>query len=118
MTEHKLSLKSRPFNAILNRAKKIEIRANTEKISTIKVNDTIVFCNIETNKKLDCTVKRIEIYPTVRQLLEKEGTEYTLSSTNNFEEGIISIESISNYKEIIPKVGVCAIEIENPRIID
>ena len=41
-----------------------------------------------------------------------EGTRYTTSSTNNYEEGIKSINSINGYKEAIEKSGVYAIHID------
>lgn len=41
-----------------------------------------------------------------------EGTRYTLSSTNDYEEGIKSINSINGYKAAIECNGVYAIHIE------
>ena len=41
-----------------------------------------------------------------------EGTKYTLSSTNNYEEGIKSIKSLNGYEKSIKENGVYAIHIE------
>ena len=41
-----------------------------------------------------------------------EGTRYTTSSTNDFNEAVKSINSITGYKEEIKKSGVYAIHIE------
>ena len=41
-----------------------------------------------------------------------EGTKYTLSSTNDYNEGIRSINSFDGYKEAIPVNGVYAIHLE------
>ena len=98
------NLNERPFNAILNGTKTVEIRANKKvyvgsSINVIEPGDTIVFTKVGSNQKLRCVVERKTLYSSVRELLESEGTEYTLSSTNDIEQGITSVESISNYKE-------------------
>ncbi|HLC90307.1 MAG TPA: hypothetical protein VJI15_00910 [Candidatus Nanoarchaeia archaeon] len=46
-----------------------------------------------------------------------ESTEFTLSSTKNIEEGIKSIESIDNYKELIAKNGVFAIKLKDVKTL-
>lgn len=111
-------LNPRAFIAMFEGRKKIEIRANSNNsndqnsINNMRIGDLILFKNTETKEQLNCKIRRIQLYKTVRGLLETEGTEFTLSSTNDLEEGIKSIESISNYKELIEKNGVFAIEIE------
>lgn len=109
-----LNLQERPFEAIKNRTKKIEVRANKNEtsvnsINKINIGDTIIFTRNGTNEKIQCSVTRIVLYPDVRSLLLAEGTEQTLSSGKNLEDGIKSIESISDYKEQIAKNGVFAI---------
>lgn len=110
-----LNINNRAFNAICEERKKIEIRANKKghvDYSKIQKDDYIIFEDLKTASNLLCKVIRKSWYATVRSLLETEGTEYSLSSTNSIEEGIKSIESISDYKEIIKRNGVYAIAIE------
>ena len=88
----------RAFRAIDKGTKKVEVRANRVNtiISCIKKGDMIQFKNILTYESVHSVVSRVTLYPTVRQLLEREGTEQTLSSKGTLEEGIKSIESISD----------------------
>jgi ASC-1-like (ASCH) protein len=115
MTIFYKNLKNRPFEAIKKGVKRVEVRANKNinqqnSENNIKEGDVIVFTN-ELGEKINCIVERITLYKTTRELLEKEGTAQTLSSGKNLEEGVISIESISNYKELIEKNGVFAIKL-------
>lgn len=114
----RLGLRARPFEAIINGTKRTEIRANENKLSKNSVNlmtegDTIIFEKEGSGETLQCTVEKITLYPTVRELLLKEGTKYTLSSTDDIEEGIKSVESIDNYQELIKANGVFAIKLKN-----
>ena len=116
------TLHERPFNAIKKGHKQIEIRANKNTFSGNSINlieegDFIIFKKVNNEERLKCTVERKTLYRSVRELLEAEGTERTLSSTNNIEEGIRSVESIGNYKEWIAKNGVFAIKIKDVRQI-
>ena len=117
MTCIKLNLNYRAFLAIFNEIKKIEIRANkndidnVDSINNLRIGDFIVFMNDTYPFEIKCIVKRIVLYNTVRKLLMLEGTKFTLSSTNDLEEGIKSIESINGYKDLIAAHGVFAIEI-------
>ncbi len=118
-----LNLRSRPFDAIEKGTKKIEVRANKNKHTgnsenLMKPGDIIVFTKENSKEKLECVIERITLYRTVRELLLKEGTEHTLSSTDDIEEGIKSIESINNYKEHIKKNGVFAIKLRDIRRIN
>lgn len=54
----------------------------------------------------------INHYNTVEELLVMEGTRYTLSSTNDFNERVKSINSLDGYKEAINKNGVYAMHSE------
>lgn len=112
--EYYLRLNNRPFKAIQNGTKRIEIRANKYKniSESFKPGDFIVFTNNETKQTMRCKVTRVNLYPTVRNLLEIEGLSHTLSSGLGLEEGIKSIESIGDYKNIINNHGVLAITIE------
>lgn len=112
------NLNERPFEAIKNGSKKIEIRANKKEISENSINlmqegDKIIFTKLHSDEKISCVIERITLYNSTRELLEKEGTKCTLSSTDDLEEGIRSIESIGDYKELIAKNGVFAIELKD-----
>ena len=104
----------RPFRAINNGTKKVEVRANRENtiISSIKTGDVIQFKNIITHETIHSIVSQVTLYRTVKQLLEREGIERTLSSKGTLEEGIKSIESISDYEAVIRDRGVFAIVLE------
>lgn len=111
-------INTRAYNSILNRRKKVEIRAkksNTSKYATslMRKGDIIIFTNIDTYDKLRCKIEYVRLYNSIRNLLEIEGTENTLSSTNSIEKGIKSIESIPSYKRHIKINGVYAIKLTN-----
>ena len=110
-------LHERAFNAMKNGRKTVEIRANKNifcenSVNLIEAGDFIGFTKAGTEEKLKCSVERKTFYRTARELLEKEGAEHALSSTNDIEKGIKSIESIGDYKELIIKNGVFAIKIK------
>ena len=63
-------------------------------------------------EKIKCRVKEINWYESIEKLLMLEGTKYTLSSTDDYDEGIKSINSINGYKDAIKSNGVYAIHIE------
>ena len=68
--------------------------------------------NAMQNKTINCKIKEINKYKSVEELLILEGTKYTLSSTDNYEEGIKSINSLNGYEKSIKENGVYAIHIE------
>ena len=115
------NLNGRAFEAIKAGKKKVEIRASENCFSENSINlvqegDTVIFKKSGSGERINCVVKRKTLYKTVRELLENEGTEYTLSSTNDIEEGIKSVESIRNYKELITKNGVFAVELKDVKM--
>ncbi len=115
-------LYERPFNAIKKSQKNIEIRANKNIFSGNSINligegDFIIFKKAGSDERLKCTVERKTLYKNVRELLETEGTEHSLTSTKNIEEGIKSIESIGDYKKLIFKNGVFAIKLKDVKVI-
>ena len=59
----------------------------------------LFFIKNGTNEELKCTIIRITLYQSVKNLLTLEDITKTLSSDGNLEQGIKSIESISDYKE-------------------
>lgn len=111
--KYNLNLNDRAFEAIINRTKRVEIRANTKNhnYNELKIGDIIEFTNSK-NDKIVCRVKKVNHYKTVEELLTAEGTKYTTSSTNDFNTAVERINSINGYKEAILKSGVYAIHIE------
>lgn len=109
----KLNINDRAALAIKNKTKRVEIRANTngKDFSKLKINDIIEF-NSDALGIFYVRVKEVNHYDSIEELLTLEGTKYTLSSTDDFEKGIKSINSITGYSDEIPKSGVYAIHIE------
>lgn len=121
---YKLNLNNRAFDAIKAGTKKIEIRVTTDKnkinYKNIKKGDILEFKN-EKSEKIKCIVKENAWYESSLKLLEMEGTRFTLSSTNDINEGIESINRFTGYKEGIKENGIHALHIEymnQPKIID
>lgn len=111
----KLKLNDRAAQAIKNNTKKVEIRANKKgskhDYSKLKENDIIEF---ESNNLgiFYVKVKEVNHYDTLEDLLTLEGTRYTTSSTNDFNEAIKNVNRLDGYTEAIKKSGVYAIHIE------
>ncbi|MCA9308225.1 MAG: ASCH domain-containing protein [Patescibacteria group bacterium] len=112
MAIHSLLLRNRPFNAIKNGTKTVEVRANKKvgrlDYATIEKGDHIVFINEETKETLKCNIENVKLYKDVRKLLVEEGVKNTLSSGGDLDAGVKSIESITNYKKVIAEKGVFA----------
>ena len=114
--EYTFDINNRAFNTIKNNLKRIEIRATKNgyghfNYSVIKPSDYINFFSYD-KEKIKCIVKEINWYESIEKLLMLEGTRYTLSSTDDYKEGIKSINSIDGYKDAIKCNGVYAIHIE------
>ncbi|MBR3362776.1 MAG: hypothetical protein IKG40_02495 [Bacilli bacterium] len=114
--KYNFKINNRAFNAICTNKKRVEIRATKSgkdhfDYGKIKVNDFIEFVAINGNKAV-CLVEKINHYNSIEELLTIEGTTYTLSSTNDFYQGIKSINNIDGYKEAIKSNGVYAIHIK------
>lgn len=113
--EYKLKLNNRAFDAIKAGTKKIEIRVTTDKnkinYEDIKKGDILEFTN-DKSENIKCLVKENVWYENSLKLLEMEGTRFTLSSTNDINKGIDSINRFTGYKEGIEKNGIHAIHIE------
>ena len=114
--KYNLDINNRAFKAIKEGKKRVEIRTtklgnNHFDYSILKVNDIILFTSYD-NEKIECIITEINWYKTVEELLMLEGTRYTLSSTNDYNEGIKSINSLDGYKEAIIVNGIYAIHIK------
>ena len=109
----KLNINDRAALAIKNKTKKVEIRANTngKDFSKLQENDILEF----NSKELGIfytKVKEVNHYDTVEELIMMEGTKYTTSSTNDYNQAVKNIKNIKGYEDEIKKSGVYAIHIE------
>lgn len=115
MKMYDFDLNDRAFNAIQDGRKKVEIRVTKLDggfdYSILKENDIVRFTNSK-NKRIKCRIIKINWYKTIEELLIVEGTKYTLSSTDDFDEGVKSINSFEGYTEGMKKNGVYAIHLE------
>lgn len=109
----KLDINDRASVAIKNKTKKVEIRANTKNYdySILKQNDIIEFSS-KNSGIFYVKVKEVNYYKSLEELLTLEGTRYTTSSTNDYNEAINNINKLNGYKEAIGNSGVYAIHIE------
>ena len=113
--KYNFDINNRAFAAIKNKTKRVEIRAtklgdNHFDYGTLKSGDIIEFKSFA-GDIINCLVGDVNHYDSIEELLTLEGTRYTLSSTNDFNEGIKSINSINGYEEAIKVNGVYAIHI-------
>ena len=113
---HVLGLWDRPFKALQDGSKQIEIRTNTEQIpfdfNLINKGHRIQFINEMSGKKLLTKVISVTKYKSARLLLEDVGLGHSSSNPLNIDEGVKAIESHTGYKEGIKKNGLFAIKIE------
>ena len=111
----KLDINDRAALAIKNNQKKVEIRANKKDsgkdYGTLKTNDIIEF-NSNNLDVFYVKVKEVNYYNSLEELFTMEGTRYTTSSTNDYNEAINNVNKLDGYKEAIRKNGVYAIHIE------
>lgn len=112
--KYNLNLNERAFRAIINKTKRVEIRTITGNTDYSKMNkdDIIIFKNDELDEKIACKIIEINHYKNVEELLMLEGTRYTTSSTNDYEEAIININKLNGYPDAIKIHGLYAIHIE------
>lgn len=116
---YQTDLNDRPFQAILNGSKKVEGRTITSwemlPLKNLKVGDLITFINNSSNEKLTVKVRFIHHYTNVKTMLEQEKIEDVLSSfPKTIKAGVASYNSITEYKDAIPKYGIYAIGVEVP----
>lgn len=97
-------INDRAFKAIKNNTKRVEIRVtklNGEfDYSLLKKFDLIDFIN-SNGEKITCKILKINWYKSIEELLTIEGTKYTLSSTDDFDEGVRSINSLMGIKKVL-----------------
>lgn len=112
---YELDINNRAFKAIKAKTKKVEIRVtkiNNEFDYSILKKDDIIILRNDDGESQKCKIIKVNWYQTIEELLTIEGTEYTLSSTNDFNEGVKSINSIPGYTAGMKKNGVYAIHLE------
>ena len=114
--KYNFDINNRAFKAIIEGTKKVEIRAtklgeNHFDYAILKTGDIIEFKSFD-GDVINCLVEDVNHYDTIEELLTLEGTRYTLSSTNDFNEGVKSINSINGYKDAILVNGVYAIHVK------
>lgn len=111
---YRLDLNNRAFDAVRRGDKRVEIRVKVEgdtfDYGDLRPEDFIRFTSFG-GEMMTCRVVRVRHYSTVEELLTAEGTKYTLSSTDDFSEGVKSIHSFPGYTDGIEKYGVWAIHI-------
>ncbi|ASJ05551.1 ASCH domain-containing protein [Thermococcus barossii] len=106
MARWRMGLQEEYLRAIAEGRKRIEGRLYDEKRQAIRPGDEIVFEN-----KLVCVVKDLRVYPSFREMLEREGIENVLPGVESIEEGVrVYRRFYSEEKE--RKYGVVAIEVE------
>ncbi len=115
MMKYNFDINNRAFKAIKNKTKRVEIRTtklgdNHFDYSILRNGDEIQFQSYD-GEIINCVVGDVNHYDSIEELLTLEGTRYTLSSTNDFNEGVKSINSINGYEEAIKVSGVYAIHI-------
>ena len=113
--KYNFDINNRAFKAIKNKTKRVEIRVtklgdNHFNYGILKNNDIIEFKSYD-GEIINCLISDVNHYNSIEELLTLEGTIYTLSSTNDFNEGIKSINSINGYEEAMKVNGVYAIHI-------
>ncbi len=112
---YELTLNDRAWNAIKVGSKRVEIRVDTLDSNfshkLINSGDTLIFESLSSGLIIECEVLKNVWYKSIEELLTVEGTEYTLSSTNDFDKGVLSINSIPGYTDGIAKNGVYAIHL-------
>ena len=112
---YSLKLNDRASKAIKENRKRVEIRCKKDNdgfsYDDLNNGDVIKFSS-ESYGNFYTLVKEVNHYNSIEELLTLEGTKYTTSSTDDFDEAVKSINSLNMYKENIPKYGVYAIHIK------
>ena len=115
------SLNPRACAAMLVGTKRVEIRVKTAAepfdYACLQAGDTLCFQNFESGAWLAVTLTAAVHYPDIEALLAAEGTEHTLSSTNDPVKGAASVRSFAGYAEGMLQNGCWALRFENARAL-
>lgn len=112
---HEMKLNNAPWVAIKKNKKSIELRLNDEKRKKINIGDSIIFTNVETDKKLKRKVKRLHSYSNFQELYQNFSKK-KLGYSKNEEANYQDMEKHYS-KEDIEKYGVLGIELKQKRHI-
>lgn len=99
------------FTFMKNGQKTIEGRLNRGKFESIRPRDHVMIYNSEETKSIEAVVKRVQKYPTFRELLENEQLKSVLPDAESVDQGV------EIYHKFYPendekKYGVLAIEVK------
>lgn len=113
MSNHYMSLYETPFNLIKTEIKTIELRLNDEKRSLIKINDYIIFENInDRSDKIKAKVTNLYPFKSFKELYSKLDLLKCGYTQNNVKEAkytdMIEYYSLEQQKEF----GVLGIELK------
>ncbi|ALV62542.1 ProFAR isomerase-like protein [Thermococcus sp. 2319x1] len=104
--EWEMGLQEEYLKLIKEGKKKIEGRLYDEKRRQIKPGDVIVF-----EGRLKVRVKALRVYPSFKEMLEKEGLDRVLPNVKSIDEGVETYRKFYSEEEE-RKYGVVAIEVE------
>lgn len=105
-----MNLHNGPFELIKNESKTIELRLYDEKRQKIKVGDTIIFTNINTNEKITTIVTNLFVFDSFEELYKK--FDKVLMGYKEEETADPSDMELYYSKEEQQKYGVVGIEIK------
>ncbi len=98
------------FEAIKNGSKKVETRAATEKYRDIKAGDELIL--ICGRRKFKKTVKKTQIFKSIRAMLDKYKVNQIHPGFKNFEELAALHYSFPNYRQKLKMFGIIAMELK------
>jgi len=111
---HTLIVQNRYFELLENGKKTVEARVNKCPYNKIEKGDLIQFqINEDLSKVVLCKVKDKFIYPTFKELLEKEGLKPCLPDALSVDEGVQTYHSFGKYETEVEKYQAVAFRIIN-----
>lgn len=112
---YSFNLNNRAFKAIKEGKKRFENRVTKIggifNYSVLEPNDYIKFTSFN-GERLIVKVLYVNWYSSAEELLMTEGCKYTLSSTNDFKKGVMSLQSFPGYLDGMRINGIFCIRIE------
>ena len=115
---HKMKLNKEPYELIKKGIKKIELRLNDDKRKKIKAGDTLLFINIETQKWIATTVKKIYIAPSFEELFSSHINNKEIFGFSCDISKSEMVNAMRRYysEEREKAIGVVGIEINSPTV--
>src|SRR5574344_1292515 len=110
---HEMHLQDEPFTKIKKGTKTVELRLFDMKRKVLKVGDTIIFTNRDTNETIDVIITALKKYPDFNELYQN----YDKVALGYNAKDEAHPEDMNKYysKEEIKKYGVIAIEVKLKR---